>query len=158
MTELSGTLEGVGLPAVVRFLSGLRKSGCMRITHQDWNGEVFFLDGRVVSAGLGARHGLPALDALVQALPGGTFTFDSSVQPPTDGDIGLSQDELQAHLDDLVARTERGAPTLPSLNAIPHVVPLSDQSASEDNVPLDRNTLQTLLAVDGTRSVREIVA
>ena len=57
-----------------------------------------------------------------------------------------------------MARTERGAPTLPSLDAIPQVVPLSDQSASEDNVPLDRNTLQTLLAVDGTRSVREIVA
>ena len=44
MTELSGTLDGVGLPAIVRFLSGLHKTGCLRIVHGEWRGEVFFND------------------------------------------------------------------------------------------------------------------
>jgi hypothetical protein len=158
MTDLSGTLEGVGLPAVVRFLSGLHKTGCLRITHEDWNGEVFFLDGRVVSAGLGSRRGLSALDALVQALPGGTFTFASDAEAPANTNIDLSQEALQAHLDELVARTNSGTPSLPSLDAVPHVVPLAEHAANEDTVPLDRGMLQTLLAVDGQRSVREIVS
>src|SRR5687767_2190170 len=151
MTDLSGTLEGVGLPAVVRFLSGLHKSGCLRIEHQDWHGEVFFDAGRVTSAAFGSRTGLSALDALVQALPGGTFRFDSEFQPPANGNIDLSQEALQAHLDELVARTASGSPSLPSLDAVPHVVPLTDQAPTEDAVPLDRGSLQTLLAVDGVR-------
>jgi hypothetical protein len=43
MTELSGTLEGVGLPAIIRFLTGLNKTGCLRIVHDDWQGEILTL-------------------------------------------------------------------------------------------------------------------
>ena len=73
MTDFSGTLEGVGLPAILRFLTGLKKTGCLRVTHGDWHGEIFFEDGRVIGASLGSRVGLAALDALVQALPTGAF-------------------------------------------------------------------------------------
>ncbi|MCA1646428.1 MAG: DUF4388 domain-containing protein [Chloroflexi bacterium] len=40
MTQLSGTLEGVGLSALVRFLGGLNKTGCLRIVNEDWRGEI----------------------------------------------------------------------------------------------------------------------
>ena len=82
MSELSGTLEGVGLPAIVRFLTGLKKTGCLRVVHEGWHGEIFFESGEVKSATLGSRRGLPALDALVQALPGASFEFDSDVAMP----------------------------------------------------------------------------
>ena len=70
MTELSGTLVGVGLPAIVRFLSGLKKTGRLDVGLGDWGGEISFDAGRVTAASLGSRRGLPALDALVHALAG----------------------------------------------------------------------------------------
>src|SRR5207244_610454 len=101
MTELSGTLEGVGLPAIVRFLTGLKKTGCLRISHQDWRGEVFFAAGQITSARLGSRRGLGAFGALVQSVATGDFAFDSDA-PAADGhDIDLSTEALLAHLDDL---------------------------------------------------------
>src|SRR4051794_8075797 len=157
MTELSGTLEGVGLPAIVRFLAGLHKTGALRVTHQDWHGDVYFEDGRVVSAQLGSRGGLPALDALVQALPGASFVFDENARASSTN-VDLTREALLAHLDDLAARTATGGPQLPSLESVPHLVPQAEDGADEDTVPLDRGTLQTLRAIDGTRSVREIIA
>jgi len=160
MTELSGTLEGVGLPAIVRFLTGLKKTGCLRIEHNDWRGEIFFELGHVTGASLASRHGLTALDALVQALPGGNFTFDGTVQRPAGGaaNISLSSEALQAHLDDLAGSTANGTPRLPSFDEVPAVLDQDESSSGEETVPLDRGTLQTLLAVDGRRTVEEIVA
>jgi hypothetical protein len=155
MTEFSGTLEGVGLPAIVRFLAGLEKTGCLRITHQDWGGEIYFEAGAIVSATLGSRKGLSALDALVQALPGASFLFDTDTRWAEEPTIHLTQDAVLAHLDELVAH---GGPGLPSLDAVPRLVPQDDDAAAEETVPLDRGTVQTLLAVDGVRTVREIIA
>ena len=43
MAELSGTLDGVGLPAIVRFLIGLKKTGSLRLTQLDWRSfHVFY--------------------------------------------------------------------------------------------------------------------
>lgn len=158
MTELSGTLEGVGLPAIVRFLSGLDKTGCLRIVHRDWRGDVFFVRGRVVHAALGSKHGLAAIDALVQALPGGTFTFESGARAPAEQNVELEQAALQTHLDDLAASTASGRAALPSLDAIPRLVAQDEPGTIDEPLPLDRATLQTLLAVDGQHSVGEIVA
>jgi Domain of unknown function (DUF4388) len=158
MTELSGTLEGMGLPAIVRFVSGLRKTGCLRITHQDWSGELVFESGQLVSATLGSRKGISALDALVQALPGASFVFDDTAHLSGEANLHLGQQELQTHLDELAERSAHGGPTLPSLDAVPRVVPQDDEAAAEETVPLDRGTLQTLLAVDGRRTVRDIIS
>src|SRR5687767_12688273 len=118
MTELSGTLEGVGLPAIVRFLTGLKKTGCLRLTQGDWHGEIFFDAGQVTSASFGSRHGLAALDALVQALPSAHFAFDSEAHAAIDAPIALSAEAFQTHLDELDARPS----TLPAADAIPQVV------------------------------------
>jgi hypothetical protein len=159
MTELSGTLEGVGLPAIVRFLAGLSKTGCLHIAHDDWRGEIFFDAGQVTSASLGSRHGLPALDAMVQVLASGSFSFESDARATAgEGAISLSRDALLDHLEELGARTVNDAPTLPPLDAVPEVVGQDDHTHAEEPLPLDRATLQTLLAVDGQKTVREIVA
>jgi hypothetical protein len=158
MTELSGTLDGVGLPAIVRFLTGLRKTGCLRIVHNEWRGEIFFDQGQVTGATLASRHGLTALDALVQALPGGDFTFDGAVSGTAsrEASISLSSDALQGHLDDLASSATNGTARLPSFDWVA-AVDDSSSSSTEETVPLDRGTLQTLLAVDGRRTVEEIV-
>ncbi|HEY0582321.1 MAG TPA: DUF4388 domain-containing protein, partial [Chloroflexota bacterium] len=156
MSELSGTLEGVGLPAIVRFLAGLKKTGCLRISHADLRGEIFFDVGQVCGASIGSRRGLSALDALVQALPGGSFTFESDVRPTDGASIDLSQEALQGHLDELASRAANGTPQLPSVEAVPQLLHTEEQS--EEPLPLDRGTLQTLLAVDGQRTVRDIIA
>jgi len=159
MTELSGTLEGVGLPAIVRFLTGLKKTGCLRIVHNDWRGEIFFDHGLVTGASLASRHGLTALDALVQALPGGSFTFDGAIQTaPREATISLGPEALQAHLDDLASSAANGTARLPSFGWVPAVVGQDSSTSADEPLPLDRGTLQTLLAVDGRRTVDEIVA
>ena len=158
MTELSGTLEGVGLPAILRFLTGLKKTGCLHVTHGDWHGEIFFEDGRVIGASLGSRTGLAAVDALVQALPTGAFEFDSSWRPETGSTIQMSQAVFEAHLNELDSRGARTNPRLPPVDAVPTLVAEQESADSDEPVSLDRGTLQTLLAVDGQRTVRAIVA
>src|SRR5258708_31349085 len=161
MTELGGPLGGGGVPAIVRFLTGLKKTGCLRIAHNTWRGEIFFDHGQVTGASLASRHGLTALDALVQALPGGDFTFDDAVSgiASREARISLSSGALQGHLDDLASSAANGTARLPSFGWIPSVAEdNSGSSSGDETLPLDRGTLQTLLAVDGPRTVEEIVA
>ncbi|MDQ6670808.1 MAG: DUF4388 domain-containing protein, partial [Chloroflexota bacterium] len=158
MTELSGTLAGVGLPAIVRFLSGLKKTGCLRVIDGEWHGEIVFEAGQVTDVSFGSRSGLDALDALVQVLPSASFSFDTSPRASTASAIEPSPEALQVRLDELVARIANGTPSFPSVGAVPTLVVQAESAATEDPVPLDRGTLQTLVAVDGHRTVREIVA
>jgi hypothetical protein len=156
MTELSGTLEGVGVSAIVRFISGLKKRGCLRITQYGWQGEIYFDDGHVTDARLGTRSGLAVLDALVELLPGAIFAFDSQALPSGEPTIRLSSEALEAHLDDVSERLARGTPKLPRPDAVPVLVVHAGNG--EEPLALDRGTLQTLLAVDARRDVREVVA
>jgi hypothetical protein len=154
MTELSGTLAGLGLPAIVRFLSGLKKTGCLRLAQDNWRGEVFFEDGQVWGASFGTRRGLSALDGLLQGLPAASFTFESDVRGTVESRIAVSQEVLEAHLDELATHP---SPKLPPLDAFPRVVALDDARLADEPVPLDRGMLQTLLLADGRRTVREIL-
>ena len=158
MTEFSGTLEGVGLPAILRFLTGLKKTGCLRVRHGDWHGEIFFEDGRVIGASLGSRTGLAALDALVQALPAGAFEFDASWRPESEPTIQMSQQVFEAHLNELELHGAQTSPRLPPVDAVPTLIAEQALASADEPVSLDRGTLQTLLAVDGQRTVRAIVA
>jgi hypothetical protein len=155
MTELSGMLDGLGLTAIVRFLSGLHKSGCLRLAQDDWHGEVYFDDGRLTCANLGTRTGLQALDALIEVLPVASFSFDSQATRSGEPTIDLDNDSLLAHLDEVAARVASGKRSLPPADAVPS--PTTAENGTEEPVQLDRATLQTLLGVDGQRTVREIV-
>jgi hypothetical protein len=157
MTELSGTLEGVGLPAIVRFLSALNKTGCLRIAQDEWHCELVFEAGQVTGARLGSRTGLAALEAAVHVLPNGRFSFDVAAQPDDQPNISLSPEALQAYLEQLASSIQQGS-KLPALDAVPMLASQEDQSPDDEPLPLDRTTLQTLLAIDGRRTVREIIA
>ena len=158
MTELSGTLDGIGLPAIVRFLVGLKKTGCLHLTLQDWHGELYFDASRLTDASFGSRTGLAALDAMVSVLPGAEFAFDSQSPVREQVTIELSPEALDTHLDVLSARIAENLHTLPAADVVPVLVAQDDASDAGEPVPLDRGTLQTLTLVDGHRTVRDIVA
>jgi hypothetical protein len=119
MTELSGKLAGIGLPAIVRFLRGLKTTGCLGLTQDEWSGQVEFVQGDVTNATLASRTGL-------------------------------------ARLDQGAERAARAGRRLPRPDAVP--VQVEGDGGADEPLPLDRGSLQTLLTVDGHRSVREIVA
>jgi hypothetical protein len=156
MTELSGTLDGVGLPAIIRFLGRLKKSGCLRITEDGWQGEIFFDGGQVRDVQMGTPTGLAVVDALVETLPGGSFAFDSQALHKGEPSIRLRDDALQAHLDELSDRVANRNRQLPRPNAVLVHRPEDDRDA--EPLLLDRASLQTLLAIDGKRSMLELVA
>jgi uncharacterized protein DUF4388 len=156
MTELSGMLDGLGLSAIVRFLSGLQKSGCLRLAQDDWSGEIFFDQGRLSHATLGTRTGLTALDAIIELFPTASFAFDSNAAEPSQSTIDLDHESLLAHLDEIGARVARGERQLPTADVVP--AQAASDGAAEEPVQVDRASLQTLMLVDGQRSVREIVA
>lgn len=158
MTELSGTLQGLGLPAIIRFLGGLKKSGCLRITEHGWEGEIFFEEGQVREARLGTRRGLAVLDALVETFSNGSFVFDSQAILTAEPSIRLSPEALQAHLEEISARVAKDRCLLPHPDAVLAHRLESDADGHDEPLVLDRGALQTLLSIDGERSVRELVA
>ncbi len=157
MTELSGSLDGIGLPALIRFLAGLRKSGTLRIWQGGWAGEIGFAGGQAVTASLGPERGLAALEGLMLLSAGGRFSFQESA-PPAEQTIAMTGEELDAYLTGLAAHAAQLAHLIPSLAAIPVVVPPTEPPSSGEQVTLERGTLALLLAIDGWRTVSELAA
>jgi Domain of unknown function (DUF4388) len=154
MTELSGTLEGIGLAPLVSFLTGLGKSGRLTIADGPMAGEVFLDGGQVIGAAFDAERGLAALDAIGLALGGGRFGFAEQETHVVEHNVSLSTAELRQHLDDLQREAAVLAAAIPSLSAVPHLV--VDESGTEDEIGLDRDTLRLLMQIDGRRSVAEL--
>ncbi|MDQ3811559.1 MAG: DUF4388 domain-containing protein, partial [Chloroflexota bacterium] len=152
MTELSGTLEGIGLLPLLTFLSGLRATGRLAIADRELSGALYFVDGRVVGADFGQDTGQVALDAIGLALGGGRFNFTD------DGgerarNLDLDPAELQLHLEQLAAERQRLMAGLPSLDAAPQ--PLAD-GPDDQPIALDRGTLRLLMRCDGRTSVMDL--
>jgi hypothetical protein len=159
MSELSGMLAGIGLPAIVRFLVGVKKTGCLQLSAHEWRGDIFFEAGRVTHACLGSRTGLSALDALAETLPAAQFVFESDARFAGEPSIQLDPAAFLVHLDELSQRLERGMRLLPPPDGIPALVVEQEFAGEADEqLRLDRASLQTLLAVDGRRTVSGIVA
>ena len=154
MTELSGTLDGIGLAPLVGFLAGLGKSGRLAVNEGPMGGEVFLEDGQVIGAMFDNERGLPALDAIGLALGRGRFAFAEGDAGSTDRNLTLTPVELHQHLEELAHEQARLAAAIPSLSALPRVaVEVLD---GEDELRLDRDTLRLLLALDGRRSVADL--
>jgi Domain of unknown function (DUF4388) len=154
MTELSGTLEGIGLAPLVSFLTGLGKSGRLTIADGPMAGEVFLEGGQVIGAAFDAERGLPALDAIGLALGGGRFGFAEQDTRLVEHNVSLAPAELRQHLDELHREQSVLAAAIPSLAAVPMLV--VDESGTEDEIGLDRDTLRLLMQIDGRRTVADL--
>ncbi len=157
MITLAGTLEGIGLPALVRFLSTLRSAGRLLVADDAWGGEIVFDQGEVVAASFGTERGLAALEAIALALPKAEFRFTGGA-PAGDRDVDLPAAEFDAYITSLDESQSAIARLLPSLTAVPHLVDpaAAPMPEGQDWVTIDRSTLYTLLLVDGQRSVHAI--
>jgi hypothetical protein len=159
VVELSGSLRGIGLPQLIRFLSGLQASGCLRITCDQWAGDLCFADGEVVSASFGKERGRAAIVAIVLALPRGRFTFGDAAAPE-DRNVQIAPDDLQDYIDQLSVEHASLADVPLAPSAVPRaVVPANAptvSSAGDEKVVLGRSAMRTLLAIDGRRTIAEI--
>jgi hypothetical protein len=154
MTELSGTLDGIGLAPLVSFLTGLGKSGRLTIADGPMAGEVFLEGGQVIGAAFDAERGLPALDAIGLALGGGRFGFAEQDTRLVEHNVSLAPTELRQHLDELHREQSVLAAAIPSLAAVPTLV--VEESGTEDEIGLDRDTLRLLMQIDGRRTVADL--
>jgi len=152
MTELSGTLDGIGLFPLLNFLGSLKVAGRLSITDADLGGTLFFTEGRVVGASFGADSGQVALDAIGLALGTGHFEFaDGDGERPIN--LDLSATELQQHLEQLQSDRQRIMAGIPSLESVPDS---AMEGPDEQPIALDRATLRLLLRCDGRHSVLEL--
>jgi hypothetical protein len=152
MTELSGTLDGIGLFPLLNFLSGLKARGRLAIADRDLSGSLFLSDGRVVGATFGGDTGQVALDAIGLALGQGRFDFaDDGAERPVNQTMDAS--ELQQHLEQLASERQRIMASIPSLDAVP--VSMID-GPDDQPIALDRGTLRLLLRCDGRGSVLDL--
>lgn len=97
MVELKGSLEGIGLPAIVHLVSEVHHSGTLELTAADTTGLLAFEDGRLVAAVIDDLRGLPALRDMTQRLPNANFRVVEG-RPGGERSLDLSGADLQRQL------------------------------------------------------------
>ena len=151
--ELSGTLDGVGVGPLVRFLTELNAGGTLTIEHGPSTGVVFFEAGRVIGATFGQQRGWAALEAIALLLGHGRFVF-SDASPERELNLILEPEDLQRRLDHLTEEAVRLAALVPSLAAVPR---LADQDMPTDGpIWIDRSAVRLLRRVDGRQTVADL--
>src|SRR5438552_3566954 len=154
MPELGGSLEGIGLAQILRFLHDQGKSGLLLLSHGNSTAEILIDQGSVVAASFESEQGLAALDGALLLLPNGHFSFTSD-RPAGPRNIDLPSDELETYLEQRASLQADMAQDLPPLDAIPDIVKSTGELGE---ISLDGAMVETLLAIDGSRSISELAA
>ncbi len=115
MTELKGSLSGLGLPAVVQLIGDLHHSGNLALARNGSRGVLGFADGRLVAASYNDDvRGLKALAACTLELVDSEFLFVEGA-PAGERTMDLGGRELQK----LFGRFKDGEVSVESLEAPP---------------------------------------
>ena len=155
MTQLSGSLAGIGLSALLRFLSDVRATGHLVVVDGDLQGVLSLDGGRLASAAFERERGLAALEAVALALGGGHFELRPAAEPLA-ADLALEPSQVDARLAHLLEEQARLGASIPTVRAVPRLALEAGADHDQDTLVLDRDALRLLLRVDGTRTVREI--
>src|ERR1700736_3579402 len=97
MVELKGSLNGIGLPAIVQLIGELHHSGSLELSKGATRGVLDFDDGRLVAADFANENGFTALSAVSLELGDAEFTFVEGV-PIHERTLDLASKDLQAYL------------------------------------------------------------
>ncbi|MGH2369594.1 MAG: DUF4388 domain-containing protein, partial [Chloroflexota bacterium] len=159
LADWSGSLQGIGLPEILGFLASAPASFRVGVEHGAWRGEVYLDHGTIVAAEFAGERGFAALNALALVPPEGQFVV-RTMAPPGERSLALHGAALQAFLERLAAASARLADTIPSLAAVPQLVrtPGKGDGNGNGHIVLDRSSLATLLAIDGQRTVADLMA
>src|SRR3981081_3888796 len=103
MVELKGSLNGIGLPAIVQLIGELHHSGSLELVKDQAAGMLGFDDGRLVIATFDQEYGLKALAACVTNLASGDFRFVEG-EAAGERNLDLAPSEVQR----LLARVASG--------------------------------------------------
>src|SRR5229473_4258255 len=103
MVELKGSLNGIGLAAIVQLIGELHHSGSLELAKGPAVGMLGFDGGRLVIATFEQEHGLKALAACAATLLDGDFRF---IEGTTAGERGL--DLAPGEVQRLLARVSNG--------------------------------------------------
>jgi hypothetical protein len=148
MAELRGTLTESELLPLIRFLADLRRTGSLYISQDAWAAHLDFLDGRLADVAFRDERGLGAITALASALTQADFEY---------ADRALSADILLGTSPDGY-ELPPAAGVLP-LDAVPQRINvLSETAWNTELVFLTRSTIRSLVAVDGQRTIRDILS
>ena len=151
MVELSGSLAGMSLMPMLRLLSELRQTGSLQLSRNGWSAQLDLRDGRVVGASFADERGLSALTALGLVMHDADFVYLEG-PPPVVEELDLTPDRLRRHFE-----TEAGIGML-ALDTVPRPTDNSLELAfDDDEFVLHRSTVRLLLAIDGRRTLGEIL-
>jgi signal peptidase I len=156
MPELSGSLVSIEIAPILRFLSGLGKSGDLLVSRGRWLGQLSLDQGRLTAAAIEHESGGPALEFIALALRGGDFEFSEGA-PTLSPNLGGLDNPLQ-EIDRQAGRSPDWLMALPAPTAIPRLLDPAVRGDEDGEVALGRSALYVLLDVDGQRSVRDLAA
>ncbi len=148
MTQLTGSLEGVSLLQCMRLLSQLHATGCLKVSLDEWVGEIVFERGQVIAASVGSQSGRDALTTILLALSDGQFAFYDA-PPSAQRDIDMGADELAVYLDTVATLGGVARRTPRSLAGAPGRAEPRGARASAVDLVLDQDRIAELLATRG---------
>src|SRR5258708_2064364 len=97
MVELKGSLDSLGLPAILHLIGELHHSGNLELTKSGSRGVLGFDSGRLVAARFADERGLTALAACTLELGDADFLFVEGA-PADERTMDLGGSELQTQL------------------------------------------------------------
>jgi hypothetical protein len=159
---LQGTLETLALPELLRLLAHSRKTGALWLDAANSSAVVYFVEGRCCAAE-SSEAGEPLTDAAallarvidicfaVERAEDGAFRFGPE-KPPWACEETVDLEAAIEQLAQLVEEWREIQAVIPSLECR---IRLTDE-LSVDELTLDRERWQLVVAIDGRRNVRDL--
>ena len=158
VTELSGSLSSLNLPAILRFLGGLQKSGVLSVSFQRWQGTVALQRGALIGASLRSESGATAFEGMAVALPEGKFVFREGAPVPTPSDWHVEAGEVAGYLRRLEAERAQILELLPRLGLVPVLAAASGAATTSETVTIDGDALALLPHLSRRCTVEQLAA
>ncbi len=152
--QLRGSLRDIPLPSLLGLIADARLSGRLNVWDERWTGALALLEGRLVGASSGPEHGRSALAAIAWMLRAGQFALSSATPASLSSDV-LELDLGSSELCDVWVEGEALSLVVPGPSAVPRIT-LERMAGEADGQSFDVNTIKTLVAIDGQRTVADI--
>jgi hypothetical protein len=161
---LQGTFETLSLPEVLGLLSSARKTGALWIDAGPISGVAYLEDGHCHAAGAAEQrdpvHSGPALLTrmvelcfAVMCQESGSFRFAADDRAPWTCDEQVELSDVLVEVDRLLKQWREILRVIPSLECRPQLL----ESLQVDELVVDRERWALVVAIDGRRTVRELV-
>ncbi len=161
---LQGTFETLSLPEVLGLLSSARKSGALWLEAGPISGVAHLEDGHCQAAEVGDQRGAAETGAAlsvrlvdmcfaVMCQESGSFRFVADDRAPWSCPELVELSDVLVEVDRLLKQWREILRVIPSLECRPQLL----DELEVDEIVIDRDRWVLLVAIDGRRTVRELV-